>query len=528
MTGKAFGVQSPNQGEDAVSWQTWSDGAAGIPSVIGDADWGKLALSATGAEGRSAVYDHGSVATRTYTLSEHRYGTGDTEPVLQIRGSETVFTQDALTPLWETYAAPIERAWRYVQVRQSTLIETFILDTFGADTISYLPLKEASGTTLADVSGNGRNGAVGGATGPTLGVEGVGDTKTAVSFPGSAAYINWYSAGLAGAFDGAEGSLIVWAKVSAVGVWSDDSYRVIALLYTDSSNQINIARSSTDNLLLLQHVAGGTDRNVYPAFNASSAWVMLGITWSVTNGAVIFYVNGARVWSPGAPGTWSGALNSNATILGAINVGAGYGWSGSEAHTLLLNRPATDAEMLSVYRSVGNPKVITVLGDSISEQNYNSLKWMEIVRDGYNSGRVAMPNYAVSGQSILSHLDAQVVAAADDNADIIIIEMGTNDVTTTGLQAEVEENLIELKSDHPNATIYFMNILPRWTDETGETEVDKSAFRTAIAAACTAQSVTCWDTYTTPWITASDTADGLHPNAAGYAKIGAEVLARLP
>ena len=221
------------------------------------------------------------------------------------------------------------------------------------------------------------------------------------------------------------------------------------------------------------------------------------------------------------------ALNSSATILGAINTGAGSGWSGSLAHALLLNRPATDPEMLALYRAVGSPQIITIIGDSISAPVYNSLKWMEIVRDGYNSGRTSVISHAVSGQTILSHMDAQVVEAANDNADIIVFEMGTNDVTTTGLQAEVEENIIELKASNPNATLYFMNILPRWTDETGDTEVDKSAFRTAIAAACTAQSITCWDTYSTPWITADDTTDGLHPNASGYAKIAAEVLTRI-
>jgi len=120
MTGKAFGVEIPDQGEAAVKWTTWSDGAGGIPSVIGDADWGKLALSATGAEGRSAVYDHGSVATRTYTLTENRYGTGDDEPVLQIRGSVSSFLQDAAVPVWEEYTAPIVRSWRYVQVGETT------------------------------------------------------------------------------------------------------------------------------------------------------------------------------------------------------------------------------------------------------------------------------------------------------------------------------------------------------------------------------------------------------------------------
>lgn len=34
MASKAFGVETPTQGETAVSWQTWSDGAAGNEARI--------------------------------------------------------------------------------------------------------------------------------------------------------------------------------------------------------------------------------------------------------------------------------------------------------------------------------------------------------------------------------------------------------------------------------------------------------------------------------------------------------------
>jgi hypothetical protein len=84
-----------------------------------------------------------------------------------------------------------------------------------------------------------------------------------------------------------------------------------------------------------------------------------------------------------------------------------------------------------------------------------------------------------------------------------------------------------LKAAHPSAEIYVWNVLPRWTAVDGETEVDKSHIRAAIAAACTAQEVTCWDTYTEPWITAADTSDGLHPNAAGGVKIADAIIAQL-
>jgi lysophospholipase L1-like esterase len=108
------------------------------------------------------------------------------------------------------------------------------------------------------------------------------------------------------------------------------------------------------------------------------------------------------------------------------------------------------------------------------------------------------------------------LGANDDNA---------GDMNT--LQAEVEENIIELKASNPRASIYYLNILPLWTDVGGGTEQPKENIRHAIEAACTAQSITCWDTYHTPWIVVGDTSDGVHPTAGGHAKIATEVLARL-
>jgi hypothetical protein len=114
----AFGEQSPSQGETAVSWATWSDGAGGAPTISGDADWGKLQLL-SGEEGRSQVYDMGSIQTLIWTVTENRYGTGSGTAQLQIRGSTTSFAQDDVTPSWENYSGPVEKTWRYVQVRET-------------------------------------------------------------------------------------------------------------------------------------------------------------------------------------------------------------------------------------------------------------------------------------------------------------------------------------------------------------------------------------------------------------------------
>jgi hypothetical protein len=117
----AFGEQNPTQGETEVSWQTWSDGVGNVPTIDGDADWGKLNLDLSGEEGRSAVYDLGSSHARTFTLTENRYGTGGESAILEIRGHDTtIFSQNNLNLAWEEYTAPVSHTWRYIQTRVRT------------------------------------------------------------------------------------------------------------------------------------------------------------------------------------------------------------------------------------------------------------------------------------------------------------------------------------------------------------------------------------------------------------------------
>jgi phage tail tape-measure protein len=120
MAGKAFGEQSPLSGEDAVSWQTWTNGAGTVPTIYGDADWGKLILDLSGEEGRSAVYDLGDTAARTFTITANRYGAGYENAVYQIRGASGTFTQDGSVPVWEEYSGTISRNWRFVQAGVTT------------------------------------------------------------------------------------------------------------------------------------------------------------------------------------------------------------------------------------------------------------------------------------------------------------------------------------------------------------------------------------------------------------------------
>lgn len=145
----------------------------------------------------------------------------------------------------------------------------------------------------------------------------------------------------------------------------------------------------------------------------------------------------------------------------------------------------------------------------------------------------SLVNHAVNSMGILvgaDNMDVQTLAAANDDADVIILALGANDNNAgdmAALQAEATENILELQASNPRARICYLNVLPCWTDGTGATEQAKDNIRAAITAACAATGITCWDSHTTPWIVVTDTSDGIHPTAAGTLKIAYQVLARL-
>ncbi len=402
---------------------------------------------------------------------------------------------------------------------------------FGTSLLAYWPLNETSGTVATDKSGNGRNGAY---VNGTLGAAGIGDGGTAFSLDGTSDAVNVYSADLATNFPYTEGGISFMAK-SPLAMWTDATARYWAIFQADTSNRIMIRRETTNNTLAFYYIAGGVSKswtltnstNNTRGFSKSD-WINYAFTWSVAAGTAEIYINGALFQTLTSIGTWTGSLAATNSALGAANDIGAASLSGTMAHVLLVNRKITALEARTIYnQSPLRNKIIAILGDSISNE---STEWPFTVYASYNSGNSTIVNHAVAGDNILASMDAQTLAAATDNADVIVIALGTNDDNAGNmatLQAEAEENIAELKASNPNATIYWMNVLPRWTDSTGATPVDKSNIRTAIAAACTAQSITCIDTFSTPWITAAQTADGLHPTVAGHAAIAAQILARI-
>jgi lysophospholipase L1-like esterase len=109
------------------------------------------------------------------------------------------------------------------------------------------------------------------------------------------------------------------------------------------------------------------------------------------------------------------------------------------------------------------------------------------------------------------------------NPEIIIVGLGTNDNDLADLDTTYATNLNQLKTDHPTASIYCMNILNETTMPHGTRAFKNAKIASAVASVA---GTTLWDTE--GWIVpATDTVDGYHPNAAGGAKIATQILARI-
>lgn len=212
-----------------------------------------------------------------------------------------------------------------------------------ANMIGWWRMAEPSGSVSLDSSPQGNNGAY---TAVTLNQTGIGDGLTAASFDGTSSLNNIYSAALASDFNGAEGTLAGWAKVSAAGVWSDGVGRALVHFKRDTSNFILIRKAGAANNLFWDYRAGGTQESALVSCSLT-AYFHIALTWSKAAEEVKFYLNGVQSGSTAtALGTFGGAITE--AQVGAASTVPGEVWSGLLAHAMLWNTPLTAAQVLAL------------------------------------------------------------------------------------------------------------------------------------------------------------------------------------
>lgn len=212
--------------------------------------------------------------------------------------------------------------------------------------LAYWPLADVIGsTTLTDESGNNRHGAY---TAVVLGQQGV-DGRRAALFDGSTSYGNVYSAGLAGAFNGGEGTVALWVRVSGAGVWTDATQRWMIGISVNANNRVLINKQVADRQILYFYAAGGTSKSVALNNVTTTGWLHIALTWSKSGDALKAYVNGAQTGATQTGlGTWAGALSATSTVLGAASTVPATVWSGLEQHVAIWDTPLSAPQIATL------------------------------------------------------------------------------------------------------------------------------------------------------------------------------------
>lgn len=209
--------------------------------------------------------------------------------------------------------------------------------------IAYWPLNESAGPTIQDASGNGRNGTY---TNVTLGATGIGDGNTAATYNGTTSKGDVFSASLAAAINGSEGTIMAWGIVNAAGVWTDGATRQLLEIGDGAGNRLTLQKTTTNNQLALNYRAGAANAQTTITFSGL-AFFHLALTWSVAANQVKAYINGAQSGATlTIPGAW-GAAPTRA-FIGSRTTTPNDVWSGSLAHVAVWNTPLSAAQIANL------------------------------------------------------------------------------------------------------------------------------------------------------------------------------------
>jgi hypothetical protein len=213
--------------------------------------------------------------------------------------------------------------------------------------IAYFPQSESGGAVCLDESGFGRNGAYKAAGEPLLGQAGIGDGRTCALYDGTNDFANIYTAGMASAFNGAEGAILIWSAGQAS---AGTAQRQISI-QVDANNLARIRWNATNGAVTFDYIAGGTAKQVLASavMAAGGALKAFGLSWSKGADQMKAFVSGAQVGTTQTGlGTWAGALSITQCIIGGNNTtGTSAPFTGYQAHAAIFARALSAAEVQS-------------------------------------------------------------------------------------------------------------------------------------------------------------------------------------
>lgn len=210
--------------------------------------------------------------------------------------------------------------------------------------IAYFPVNEGSGTVITDLSGNGFNGV-------STGFTWDGTTRLKGGYvpllDGASDFGNIYSAGLGGAFNFDEFTIIVWAKVSGAGVWSDGASRDLFRIYRDADNSMSLRKSPSSAVFTATRKGDGTAKSIISGTLSDIDFFCLAFSASIDGGGLLaagdlrLFKDGVQEGSTitGNIASTGSGLDSTRTLLGAASTAPSFVWDGWEGQMAIFDRP---------------------------------------------------------------------------------------------------------------------------------------------------------------------------------------------
>ncbi len=185
---------------------------------------------------------------------------------------------------------------------------------------------------------SGLNGLNATTSGVTLATGQNGQTNSAYSFPGSAAYI---TAGNSSLFNVTELTMSVWARPASAAT--------VQTLMAKESKQKYRLNATAGMGVLASTTTGWTHTHNCAFAYAVNTWYHTALTISSASGRAKLFVNGVQICDN--PGPIITGYNTNELMIGSYNLAGGEGFNGILDDARFYGRALTAAEIKGVYDS---------------------------------------------------------------------------------------------------------------------------------------------------------------------------------
>lgn len=242
-----------------------------------------------------------------------------------------------------------------VRVIEPAAMEEYYRKVLGYGPIAYWPLWDALGSPTAEelVNSPAQDGAH---TNVLLGQPGIGDGRTSGWYNGPAAtsFTNVFTPVFQGAFDGAEGTAMIWARMAA-GAWTDGAVRVGYMFAASIGFPRAYAQSAKwniNNRLTWRRYGNNVLEIVNLDGIATMDWMHLAMTWSESTpptGEVRMYYNGVQTGiTQVGLGAWAGPLLPQYAVIGAASTTPASCWHGWVQHATIFDYAVPPAGILDL------------------------------------------------------------------------------------------------------------------------------------------------------------------------------------